>query len=74
MIRQIPARLEITIDKTTVTRVMTIELNKYLDIGIPVVEVTSNKSLKFLVVGLITKNLGGHANNSDSGLNAWLNI
>jgi hypothetical protein len=51
-----------------------IELNKYLVIGTPVVDVKLNKSIKFLNVGSYTKNCGGHANNSLIGLNAVVKI
>jgi len=60
----------IMIFNKTVNKVITNELNKYLDIGTPVVPDRANKSLKFFIVGFLTNILGGNANNSSIGLNA----
>jgi hypothetical protein len=46
-----PANDPMTIEAKTVKAVMIILLNKYLDIGIPVEEVTANKSIKLSKVG-----------------------
>jgi hypothetical protein len=69
-----PAKEPITIEANTVKVVMIKLLNKYRDIGIPVDEVTANKSIKLSAVGFCTKKRGGHSKSSTNGLNAWLKI
>lgn len=49
-------------------------LNRYLLKGTKELANNANKSLKFLVVGFITKNLGGKINNSSIGLKARVTV
>jgi len=49
-------------------------LNKYRITGIPEIDIFEIKSEKFLKVGFVTKNLGGYANISSGGLNAFEKI
>jgi hypothetical protein len=54
-----PAKVEMITEATMTRTVTTIELNKYLLIGIPEEPVTENSRTKFCKVNLRTKNLGG---------------
>jgi hypothetical protein len=56
--------------RNTIVIVTRMLLNAYLVNGTVELPSDINRSEKFLVVGFLTKNLGGNRNNSCSGLNA----
>lgn len=58
-------------DKNTTDTVIRRLLNTYLESGIPAVLDALNSFLKLSSVGFVVINLGGNANSSSMGLNAW---
>jgi hypothetical protein len=55
----------------TVTKIL---LKRYLENGTVDAAVAFTSLKKLVKDGFVTKNLGGYANNSSNGLNAWFTI